>query len=161
MSQRNQERTRKTPMTSVTRHRPETPFSAPRRSYPSASGAPAELASVSPGHANVPLAHRGEQTIWTPPRCLENPERAAIGHSIPRRTTAVHLGIEWHGNAGWLIDSRIQRGGFSGHGLLRDRNFAFRDRSDAFDVAGKNGLRQCGDATWEGIFRSIARQWCG
>jgi len=27
--------------------------------------------------------------------------------------------------------------------------------------AGKNGLRLCGDATWEGISRSISRQWCG
>jgi len=27
--------------------------------------------------------------------------------------------------------------------------------------AGKNRLKLCGDATWEGISRSIARQWCG
>jgi len=27
--------------------------------------------------------------------------------------------------------------------------------------AGKNRLKLCGDATWEGIFRSIAHQWCG
>ena len=45
-----------------------------------------------------------------------------------------------------LIDSRIQRGEFSGHGLQRDRHLHFGDRSDTFEVAGKNGLRQCSDS---------------
>src|SRR6056297_2550394 len=34
-------------------------------------------------------------------------------------------------------------------------------RQGVLRSAGKDGLKLCGDATWEGILRSIARQRCG
>ena len=50
---------------------------------------------------------------------------------------------------------------FFRHLLLRPMIFASDNAKRYTDCAGKNGLRLCGDATWEGISRSIARQRCG
>lgn len=47
---------------------------------------------------------------------------------------------------------------FSRHPLLRPISLWRGRRRGKFGNAGKNGLEQCGDASWEGIFRSIARQ---
>ncbi len=40
-------------------------------------------------------------------------------------------------------------------------NFAIHAGIAYNSSAGNNGLKLCGNATWEGIIRSIARQWCG
>ena len=50
---------------------------------------------------------------------------------------------------------------FCRHPLLRSMIWQQTLKRGTLVSAGKNRLRLCGDATWEGISRSIARQWYG
>ena len=50
---------------------------------------------------------------------------------------------------------------FLRHRLLRPMILRLLVICDIISDAGKNGPKHCGDATWEGISRSIARQGCG
>jgi len=53
------------------------------------------------------------------------------------------------------------RGIFSGIDSCVQWFYASNGAEWYIEQAGKNGLGLCGDATWEGISRSIACQWCG
>src|SRR6056297_3405592 len=68
----------------------------------------------------------------------------------PRPTSVVHLGIEWHGNAALLIDSRIQRGGFSRHGLLRPVILHFGTALIHLTLPGKTDSGTAGTQPGEG-----------
>jgi len=57
------------------------------------------------------------------------------------------------------VGSHFQfRDGFFRHELLRPMIWQQTVKRGTLVSAGKNRLKLCGDATWEGIFRSIARQ---